>query len=215
MKVLEGARSKLRVASSMPALRNLAGGARTRRWRIGTVAVLLFYIVGCVSMNQFPPLPTATEVDLERFSGTWYVIASRGTPFEREAYNAVEHYSVPEARVIETTFSFNQGSNDGRARVMKSKAFVSDESNAEWAMQFVWPFKAEYLIAYLDDDYEYTIIARSKRDYVWIMARTPHPSATRFTELLTRVEALGYDVDQVRTIPHAQADLEVGLAAPN
>jgi len=41
-------------------------------------------------------------------------------------------------------------------------------------MQFLWPFKAEYLIAYVDPDYSETIIARNNRDYVWIMARTPN-----------------------------------------
>ena len=38
------------------------------------------------------PLPLAEEIDLPRFMGKWYVIASIPTPFERDAYNAVEFY---------------------------------------------------------------------------------------------------------------------------
>jgi len=36
-----------------------------------------------------------------------------------------------------------------------------------------WPFKAEYLIIYLNEEYTQTVIGRNKRDYVWIMAHTP------------------------------------------
>jgi apolipoprotein D and lipocalin family protein len=38
-------------------------------------------------------------------------------------------------------------------------------------MQFFWPFKALYRIIYLTDDYMQTVIGRTKREYVWIMAR--------------------------------------------
>ena len=50
---------------------------------------------------------------------------------------------------------------------------VPGTGNAVWGMQFIWPIKAEYVISYLDAGYSETIIARSKRDYAWIMARTP------------------------------------------
>ena len=68
-------------------------------------------------------------------------------------------------------------------------------------MQFIWPFKAEYIIAYLDKDYTSTIIARNARDYVWIMARTPVISDSQYQELTTAVANLGYDVSKVRKVP--------------
>jgi len=48
--------------------------------------------------------------------------------------------------------------------------------NAVWGMQFIWPIKAQYIVAYLDPGYTETIIARDARDYAWIMARTPRIS---------------------------------------
>ena len=50
---------------------------------------------------------------------------------------------------------------------------VDTRSNAIWTMRFIWPFEADYRIAYLSPDYSQVIIGREKRDYVWIMARTP------------------------------------------
>ena len=68
-------------------------------------------------------------------------------------------------------------------------------------MQFLWPIKAEYLIAYLDSAYSETIIARNVRDYVWIMARNPRLSEADYQRLVSRVAALGYDTTQLRRVP--------------
>jgi len=79
---------------------------------------------------------------------------------------------------------------------------VEDPVNhARWGMQFIWPIKAEYLIAYLNDEYTETIIARSARDYVWIMARTPELAPDEYQRLLDRVGVLGYDTSKVRRVP--------------
>ena len=74
-------------------------------------------------------------------------------------------------------------------------------SNAVWAMQFIWPFKSDYRIAYLAEDYNQTVIARDKRDYVWIMARTPHIADADYQRLLQFVGAQGYNVSLVQKVP--------------
>ncbi|MCX7075442.1 MAG: lipocalin family protein, partial [Methylococcales bacterium] len=74
--------------------------------------------------------------------------------------------------------------------------------NAVWGMQFIWPFKSEYIIADLEKDYSSTIIARNARDYVWIMARTPFIDDGRYSALSKKVADLGYDVSKLRKIPH-------------
>jgi apolipoprotein D and lipocalin family protein len=58
-------------------------------------------------------------------------------------------------------------------------------------MQFVWPFKAAYLIAYLDENYETTVIGVPDRDYVWIMARTKTIPETRYQELVKWLRITG------------------------
>ena len=101
-----------------------------------------------------------------------------------------------------TTFSFNEGGFDGERKVYEPTGFVRDRSsNAVWRMQFIWPFKADYRVVYVDADYTRTIIGRTKRDYVWIMARTPAVDAETYSGLVAMVEAEGYDVDQLREVP--------------
>jgi hypothetical protein len=74
-------------------------------------------------------------------------------------------------------------------------------NRSTWGMQFLWPFEAEYLISYLDAGYTQTIIARNKRDLVWIMARTPTLPDADYERLVAQVKAWGYDVSALRRMP--------------
>jgi apolipoprotein D and lipocalin family protein len=160
-------------------------------------AVALF--AGC---SGAPTLPVAQDVDLDRFMGDWYVIANIPTRFEVGAFNAVESYQLDRDGSIATTFTYRDGAFDGPEKVMHPRGFVREGTgNAVWGMQFVWPIRAEYLIAYVDPAYTQTIIGRSARDYVWIMARTPVLSSDDYAQLERRVRDLGYDPSKLQRVP--------------
>ena len=164
------------------------------------VVVASLTLAACASSG--PEMETVDYVDLERFMGDWYVIANIPTFLEKDAYNAVETYEMNDDGTIATTFNFRKGGFDGEKKVYTPKGFVrDDESNALWGMQFIWPFKADYRIVYLDDDYSQTIIGRQKRDFVWIMARDPNISDADYEMLLGVVESLGYDMSKVQRVP--------------
>ena len=83
-------------------------------------------------------------VDLERFMGDWYVIANIPTFIEKGAHNAIESYRLTDDGEIATTFRFRDGAFDGPLKVYRPTGFVSDDNNAIWGMQFLWPIKAEF-----------------------------------------------------------------------
>ena len=148
------------------------------------------------------PIRTEEHVDLARFMGDWYVLANIPTFVEKGAHNAVESYKMNADGTIATTFTFNQDSFDGKLKKHTPKGFVRDKkSNAVWGMQFIWPFKGDYRIVYLDADYSQTIVGREKRDYVWIMARSPKISAADYDKLLGIVKDEGYDTAKVQKVP--------------
>ncbi len=147
------------------------------------------------------PLPA---VDLERFMGPWYVIANIPTFIEKGAHDAIETYRLDDDGTIATTFTFRKGSFDGPLKEYNPRGFVvPGTQNAIWGMRFIWPIKAEYVVAWVDADYSETIIARSSLDYVWVMARTPTLPQDRYDALLARVQALGYDMSKVQKVPQS------------
>lgn len=169
----------------------------TLKWMMAGSAVML-----SACQASMPPLETVDYVDLERFMGDWYVIGNIPTFVEKEAYNAVESYELNDDGTIATTFTYRKGGFDGPQKTMEPKGFiVNEESNSEWAMQFIWPFKGEYLVIYLDDDYSTTIIGRNKRDYVWLMARTPTMDAAEYEAAVKYIQQVGYDVSELRKVP--------------
>jgi apolipoprotein D and lipocalin family protein len=169
--------------------------------KVNGILCSIFFLWGCQTMK---PIHTVESVDLKRFMGDWYVIASIPTFIETDAFNAVESYKLAEDGTIETTFRFNKGGFDGPEKAYKPRGFIEDrQSNAVWGMQFIWPFKAEYRIIYLSNDYERTIIGRTKRDYVWIMARQPSISEEDYGRLVKFIEEQGYESGKLRRVPHA------------
>ena len=161
----------------------------------------LFLLSGCAG-TRHPPLTLADRIDLERFMGDWYVIANIPTALERRAHNAVETYRLDADGTIATTFTFRDGAFDGSEKRYHPRGFVRDTtSNAVWGMQFVWPIKAEYVIVHVDEAYQQTIIGRSKRDYVWVMARTPSMPESDYARIVALLDREGYDVARIRKVP--------------
>lgn len=160
----------------------------------------LAMLVGCATAK--PPMSTVERVDLTRFSGDWFVIAHIPASLEKNAFNAVESYRVAEDGTIETTYTFRDGGFEGERKRYTPRGFVRDRStNATWGMQFLWPFRMEYLVILLDEERGVTVIGRTDRDYVWIMARTPKISEEEFGRLVAFVRERGYDVTKLRRVP--------------
>jgi len=166
-----------------------------------TLAILIAVLVSGCGAN-LPPLKTVESVDIPRFMGNWYVIASIPTSIEKEAHNAAESYRLDADGTIATTFTFRKGGFDGPLKKYTPRGFIlNTRSNAEWGMRFIWPIKAEYLITYLNENYTQTVIARNKRDYVWIMARTPSIPDEDYAALVAELAAQGYDISRLQKIP--------------
>ena len=161
---------------------------------------LLSLLSACRSSHA--PLTTASQVDLPKFMGDWYVIANIPTSIERGAHNAVESYRLDSDGSIPTTFTFRDGAFDARLKRYCPRGFVRDErSKAVWDMQFLWPIKADYRIVYVSPDYQQAIVGREKRDNVWVMARTPRIGDAELQDLRARVAKEGYDMTKFELVP--------------
>ncbi len=160
-------------------------------------------ISGCASQS-LSTIEPVSYVNLNQFMGDWYVIACIPTLIETDAYSAIESYQLEKDGSINTTFVFRKDGFNGPKKHYNPQGFVVEKTgNAVWGMQFIWPLKSEYIIAYLDKDYTRTIIARNARDYVWIMARTPFINDKQYQELTKSVTDLGYDLTKLRKVPQS------------
>lgn len=172
-----------------------------RRFRRVLAAVGLTSLLGACAHTP-PTIQPVANVDVQRFMGTWYVIAHIPTRFERDAFAATETYALQPDGRIATTFHYRKGSLEGPEHTMRPVGTVRDNAGgAVWDMRFFGLFSAEYVIVYLTDDYSLTIIGRSDRDYAWVMARTPEISDEDYAACKERLRGFGYSLDALRRVP--------------
>jgi apolipoprotein D and lipocalin family protein len=165
-------------------------------------AFLGIFALLCACAPAKPPLPLVSAVNLQKFMGDWYVIANIPTFIEKGAHNAIESYRLQPDGSIATTFTFHEDDFHGPIKRYEPIGFVLDrQTNAVWGMQFLWPFKSDFRIIYLNGEYTQTIIGREARDYVWLMARTPSIPESDYQNLVSILANNGYDVSKLQKVP--------------
>jgi len=172
------------------------------------IASAIFIIGGCAC----PPSSKLTDqtvpsVDLHRYMGKWYAIASLPAWFQENCYCVTADYSLKED-YVKVVNSCRKGASDGPLKVSTAKAFVvPDTGNSQLKVQFFWPFKGDYWIIALDDDYRYAMVGKKKKKYLWVLSRTPAMDETTYNMLLQKAESKGYDVEKIERIPQECAPL--------
>ena len=172
--------------------------------RITFYFLINILICGCYTKESevMEPLETVEKVDIERFMGDWYVIANIPTFLEKNATNAIESYRLNDKGDIDVTFTFYKDSPTGERKEYHPKGFIyNTTTNAEWRMQFLWPFKMPFLIIDIDDEYSYTVIGYPSRNYVWIMARKPEIPQKTYQSIIEGLEYVGYDISRINKVP--------------
>jgi apolipoprotein D and lipocalin family protein len=158
-------------------------------------------VVACRSAQ--PPLEVVAQLDLARYMGTWYEIASYPQRFQHGCVATQARYALRDDGRIAVVNECRDGSFDGALRRADGVAWIADpeESPAKLKVQFFWPFHGDYWIIELGPSYEYAVIGHPSREYLWILSRTPHLDADLYAQLLERIEAHGYALDRLQQTP--------------
>jgi apolipoprotein D and lipocalin family protein len=143
------------------------------------------------------------EVDLDRYLGRWYEIASFPQRFQRGCVASMATYTRRGDGRIGVVNECRDGSFDGELRRAEGVAWVADEeeSLAKLKVQFFWPFRGDYWIIELDPDYRCAAVGHPSRNYLWILARTPTLDPVLYRALSARLESQGYDLTRLRLTP--------------
>jgi apolipoprotein D and lipocalin family protein len=165
--------------------------------------VLLLGLLPAVSSCATVSFPTVDQVDLPRFMGTWYVSAGRFTFLEKEVNNAVEIYKYDaDKKTIDINFSYRQGSPDGKLKKIPQTGTVVDGTrNSHWLVSPFWPFKFDYLIVALADDYSWVAIGVPNQKYLWIMHRKKQASRQEIDQVISQLKAIHYNTEDIEIVP--------------
>ena len=155
-------------------------------------------------------LETVDRVDLDRYLGLWYEIASFPAWFQRDCTGTTAEYTWRDDGMIEVTNSCRKGSLDGKLKRTTGRAKVVDaESNAKLKVSFFGPFWGDYWILELDPDYQWAVVSVPSRKYLWILSRTPRLDTATYQQILEPLPGRGFDLSRLReTEQPSSADQE-------
>ncbi len=145
------------------------------------------------------------EVDVERYMGLWYAVASIPTTFERAcAQGTTAEYRLLADGQIEVINSCYRA--NGELMRVVGRAWVPDPSEpAKLKVSFVqllgrWWFPGDYWILDLAPDYRTAAVGHPRRRYGWILSRSPTLPEATLDAIFGRLEAQGYDRSEFQRI---------------
>ncbi len=148
-------------------------------------------------------LQVVERVDLSRYLGTWYEVASIPVWFQKEcAGGTTATYSLDTDGKISV---LNQCcTSEGKKKAAQGKAWVVDKNtNAKLKVSFFslfgfWLFSGDYWIIDLGPNYEYAVIGHPGRSIGWILSRTPQLPDDVFRGIGERLTQKGYNFSRFK-----------------
>jgi apolipoprotein D and lipocalin family protein len=177
---------------------------------------LLFCLVASAAQSQGPtpaagPLVPIEALDVPRYMGTWYEIAKYPNWFQRKCLaNTQANYSLQPSgtvRVVNRCLMEGGQANEavGVARQIGSPS--SPRLQVRFAPQwlsFIPMLWGDYWVIDIDPQYQLVAVGEPKREYLWVLSRTPEIDNKAYDELLLRLVSRGFDVGKLERTPQGR-----------
>jgi apolipoprotein D and lipocalin family protein len=148
------------------------------------------------------PLETVASVDLNKYMGKWYEIASFPQRFQKNCYATTADYSFHEKGYVIVINQCNKGSVTGKVITIKGKAFVDPGSNnAKLKVQFFGFLKGKYWIIDLPADYSYAVVSHPNKKHLWILSRKSKMNEVEYQDIVARLKLKGLNTERLVRTP--------------
>lgn len=169
--------------------------------------LLSVFLIGTIGIscqtnknNKTMNTTTVSNLDVNRFMGSWYEIARYEHSFEKGMTHVKANYSLLPDGTIRV---LNSGMKNGKKKEIEGKARKKKDSNSNSKLEvsfFLW-FYSDYFVFELDDNYQYAVIGSSSDKYLWILSRTPQLPQSTINDLLIKIKKRGYDTSKLYFVP--------------
>lgn len=168
-----------------------------------------FFVYGQGSETPVKAIPT---LDVQRYLGTWYEIAKYPNWFQKKCVSNTK--AVYSARADGTLKVLNScktaegelSEAEGTARQLGAK----DSSKLEvrfapaW-LSFIPMVWGDYWVIDLDPQYQVAVVSDPRREYLWILSRTPQLDKKVYEDTLQRIQAQQFDVRKLESTTQASS----------
>jgi len=148
------------------------------------------------------------NVDINRYTGTWYEIARFPHSFEKNLQGVTATYTLRDDGRINVLNQGYKNSLTGKLKKAKAAAKIPDKSQPARLKVYFFPlFGAAYNILELDQEhYRYALVGSSSPDYLWILYRDPVMPEDTYRMLVEKAALRGYDINKLTRVLQKSPD---------
>jgi apolipoprotein D and lipocalin family protein len=153
---------------------------------------------------SLPPVNTIAVLDVPRYMGTWYEIAKFPNRFQTKCVaNTRAQYLAQTGgtvQVLNSCATADGSTMDALGQARQIGLATSPKLKVRFApawlswLPVVW---GDYWVIDLDTDYQLAAVSDAKRDYLWVLSRTPQVSVKAYDALIERLRAQHFDVQKL------------------
>ena len=150
------------------------------------------------------PLMTIPALDAARYMGAWFEIAKYPNKFQKQCIgNAKADYTLlPDRRVKVVNRCRIAGGETaeitGTARQVGASTSPKFEVRFAPAwLSFIPAVWGDYWVIELDDNYQLAAVSEPKREFLWILSRSPKLDAASYGALLAKLRQKGFDTQKL------------------
>lgn len=162
------------------------------------IAVALAVFIYRETRPPVNPPDTVPQVDLSRYLGAWYEIASIPFFWSKGCICSNANYSLRSDGDIKVV---NSCVKDGKWDAYTGRAWTVDSTNSKLKVEFFWPFSGDYWIVALEANYQWVVVSNPYRDYLWILSRTKTLEANVYDGIIAFLKAKDFPIDQLHVTP--------------
>lgn len=138
------------------------------------------------------------ELDLEKYTGTWYEIARFNHPFERGLISNQAHYTLREDGKIHVLNTGVQSDNPEKVKKAEAVAYrASDEKNGHLKVRFFPLISSHYIVIDLDENYHYAVVTSHSKKYLWILSRSKTMDEKLYDHLTDKLRKRGFNTEDL------------------
>lgn len=173
---------------------------------ISTVGLLLICLSSfqAVAQQSDQPVKTIPSLDVSRYLGTWYEIAKFPNWFQRKCISNTKavYTAKPDGnlRVLNSCKTANGETSEAEGLARQIGAKDSPKLEVRFApdwlsfLPMVW---GDYWVIDLDPQYQLAAVSDPRREYLWVLSRTPQLDPKVYADLLQRLEQQRFDVQKL------------------
>ncbi len=163
------------------------------------IAALLLIAITTACAQRGAPPRTVEALDLDRYLGTWYEIASFPSWFQRDCVATQAAYSLRDDGRVRVENACREKTLDGEWTRIEGIAWPAEPGDfTRLKVQFFWPMRGDYWVLALGPDYEWALVGHPNREYLWVLSRTRAIEDAVYASIVKQASAEGYDVERLR-----------------